>query len=127
MKEAVDFAYVPTHQAEIHERLENWAKWQRGGHPGNVHPMFREYRPRNAESAPSAASEVDGLDAVAIQKVMKDIPQRQRIAVQWCYVKRGNPVPVCVALGVSKAGLLELITTGRTMVKNRLTSVEHCA
>jgi hypothetical protein len=120
MQNVVDFNRVDPQQVEIHERLENWAKWQRGGHPGNVHPMFRHYRARNAESAPSASAEVDGLDAVAVQKVMKDIPQRHRIAVQWCYVQRGSHVKPCELLGVSKQGLFELIVQGRTMVVNRL-------
>lgn len=119
--QAVDFNHVPHNQAEIHARLENWARWQRGGHPGNVHPMFRQYRARNAELAPSIASEVDGLDAVSVQKVMKDIPERQRLAVQWCYVQRNNPNRMCAALGVNKASLLILITEGRTMITNRLT------
>lgn len=127
MREEVDFAYVPSNQTEIHARLENWARWQRGGHPGNVHPMFREYRARNAELAPSIASEVDGLDAVAVQRIMKDLPQSHRIAVQWCYVQRSNPIRVCQALGVSKAGLLELITAGRTMANNLLTRMATCA
>jgi DNA-directed RNA polymerase specialized sigma24 family protein len=89
--------------------------------------MFRHYRARNAESAPSASAEVDGLDAVAVQKVMKDIPQRHRIAVQWCYVQRNNPLKACQSLGVSKHGLMELIITGRQMLINHLTRVEHCA
>lgn len=119
--QVVDFNAVPLNQREVHERLENWAKWQRGGHPGNVHPMFRQYRPaKYAESSPSIAAEVDSLDAVAVQKVMKDIPQRQRIAVQWCYVKRNGHARVCELLAVSKQGLFELIVQGRTMVVNRL-------
>lgn len=129
MRAVIDFAYVPANQTEIHERLENWARWQRGGSPGNVHPMFRQYKAYMMKYREQEAprTEVDQLDAVAVQKVMAHLPQSHRLAVQWCYVQRSNPLRVCQALGVSKQGLLDLITAGRTMVNNRLTRVETCA
>lgn len=117
MTEPIDFNRIkPGHEA-IHERLLNWARWCKGSNSGNVHPMFRQYRNGYFEPTP-AASYSDTVDAVAIQKSMKDIPERQRIALQWFYVKPGSPARVCMALGESKAGVLELIHQGRTMMKN---------
>lgn len=115
----VDFSHVPSNQTEIHDRLENWAKWCRGSGSRNVHPMFRHYRDNYWEDKP-APTYLNTLDAAEIQKTMAHIPERNRIAVQWCYVQRSNPPRVCLALGVSKAALLGLITEGRTMVENRL-------
>lgn len=115
----VDFNRVPADQLEIHDRLINWAKWARGSRGSNVHPMFRQYRNDYWEpAAPQSYS--DTLDAVKVQKVMKDVPEKHRIAVQWCYIARSNPTKACKDLGVSKAGLMELIDDGRAMIRNRL-------
>ena len=116
----VDFSHVPSNQTEIHDRLENWAKWCRGSGSRNVHPMFRQYRDNYWEAQP-APTYLNTIDATEIQKTMAHIPERNRMAVQWCYIAKSNPTRMCMALGVSKQGLLELVTDGRTMVKNRLT------
>lgn len=119
MSSVIDFHQVkPEHQA-IHERLENWARWARGAHSANVHPMFRQYRHAYWEPAPQANCN-DTNDALEVQKIMKDLPEPHRIAVQWCYILKSNPRKVCMALGVSKDGLMELIHRGRTMAANLL-------
>lgn len=120
MRIVVDYNQIPPEQLPIHERLVNWERWQRGGNAGNVHPMFRQYRPQGY-AEPIAPSTVNSLDAVEVQKVMKDIPERQRIAVQWFYILRTNPTRACKAIGCSHEGLKALIEDGRTMIKNRLT------
>ena len=119
----VDFNHVPANQLEIHDRLCNWAKWARGSNSANVHPMFRQYRNNYWEPIPAMA-QADALDAVAVQKVMKDIPEKHRIAVQWCYILRSSPTKFCRDLGVNKEGLMLLIVQGRTMVINRLSVKE---
>lgn len=117
MKDGIDFNVIkPEHEA-IHQRLENWARWCKGSNSGNVHPMFRQYRNGYWEPAPTPTSS-NVIDAVEVQKIMKDIPEPQRIAIQWFYVKPGSPKKVCFALGVNKRDLLELIHQGRTMMKN---------
>ena len=119
----VDFAYVPANQYDIHDRLLNWAKWARGAGARNVHPMFRQYRNDYWEPAP-AASYADTVDALAVQKTMKDVPEKHRLAVQWYYIARSNPQRMCRELGVTKAALADLVIDGRNMVKNRLKVVE---
>lgn len=119
----VDFAYVPANQYDIHDRLLNWAKWAKGSGARNVHPMFRQYRNDYWEPAP-AASYADTVDALAVQKTMKDVPERHRLAVQWYYIARSNPQRMCRELGVTKAALADLVINGRNMVKNRLKVVE---
>ena len=115
----VDFSHVPSNQYEIHDRLLNWAKWARGGNSRNVHPMFRQYRNDYWEPTPSVTY-ADTVDALAVQKTMTHIPERYRLAVQWFYIARSNPMPVCRHLGVSKQGLADLVIDGRTMVKDQL-------
>lgn len=123
---SIDFNIIKPEHEDIHKRLENWAKWCKGSNSGNVHPMFRQYRNGYFEPSP-ARSYSDTVDAVAVQKVMKDIPEPQRIALQWFYVRPGSPMRVCFALGVNKADLLELIHRGRTMAKNLAKKVEATA
>lgn len=120
---SVDFAYVPHSQLDIHDRLINWAKWARGSSFRNVHPMFRQYRNDYWEAAPTP-SPADTIDALAIQKTMKDIPEKHRMAVQWFYIVRSNPQRMCRELGVTKAALAELVIDGRAMVRNRLRANE---
>lgn len=119
----VDFSHVPSNQYEIHDRLLNWAKWANGSGARNVHPMFRQYRNDYWEPTP-AASYADTIDALAVQKTMKDVPEKHRLAVQWYYIARSNPQRMCRELGVTKAALADLVIDGRNMVKNRLKVVE---
>lgn len=116
---SVDFTKVkPEHEA-IHDRLINWARWCKGSNSGNVHPMFRQYRNDYWEPAPAQTSS-NVIDAVEVQKIMKDIPEPQRIALQWFYVVKCGPRKFCMALGESMAGLETLVHNGRAMAKNRL-------
>lgn len=123
----VDFNHVPANQADINDRLINWARWcHSGSGRGGVLPMFRGYRPYIYPER-DVSIPIDSKDAVEVQKTMAHLPERHRLAVQWCYVVRNNPMRMCNHLVVSRSGLMALITDGRTMVKNRLTRVEHCA
>lgn len=123
---SIDFNIIKPEHDDIHKRLENWGRWCKGSAHGNVHPMFRQYRNGYFEATPTR-SYSDTVDAVSIQKVMKDIPEPQRIALQWFYVRPGSPTRVCFALGVNKADLLELVHRGRTMAKNLAKKVEATA
>lgn len=116
----VDFNHVPASQLEIHDRLANWAKWCKPCHHSSVLAMFKGYRPYLYPESGSGGIPVNSLQAAEVQKVMKDIPEKQRIAVQWCYILRTGPTKMCRELGVNKEGLMELINQGRTMISNRL-------
>lgn len=120
---SVDFTKVhPEHEA-IHDRLLNWARWCRGSRGQNVHPMFRQYRNDYWEPSP-APSCSNVLDAVEVQKIMKDLPERHRIALQWFYVVKCGPRRICMALGESTSGLETLVHNGRAMAKNLIASKE---
>ena len=81
--------------------------------------MFRQYRHAYWEPAPQS-SYSDTKDAVEVQKIMKDLPEPHRIAIQWCYIQKGNPNKVRAALGVSKDGLMDLVHKGRAMASKLL-------
>jgi DNA-directed RNA polymerase specialized sigma24 family protein len=123
MNEAVDYNHVPAHQEAIHDRLVNWAKWCRSSGGRTVHPMFRGYRDNYWEAQP-LPDYVSTIDATEVQKTMAHLPEKHRLAVQWCYVIKSSPPRMARELGTSKYGLLELINEGRTMISNRLRVTE---
>lgn len=121
MSEYVDFHHVPQEQMQIHDRLVNWARWAQPQHTGIVMPMFRHYRPyMYPESIPS--SPINIRDAVEVQTTFAHIPEKHRHAIGWCYTIKSNPVGACRLLAVSRQGMADLITQGRTMISNRLTA-----
>lgn len=120
---SVDFTQVKPEHESIHDRLLNWARWCKGSKGQNVHPMFRQYRNDYWEPAPTPTSS-NVIDAVEVQKIMKDIPEAHRIALQWFYVVKCGPRKVCMALGESMAGLETLLHNGRAMAGNLLAQKE---
>jgi hypothetical protein len=114
----VDFNVIEKKHEEIHKRLENWARWCRGGGGGSsALPMFRLYRPDNFERGPMG-EQVDGTDAQRIAKGLVKLPLKHRVAVNWFYVKPVSPLKVCKVIGVSMEGLAEHVTDGRQMLIN---------
>jgi DNA-directed RNA polymerase specialized sigma24 family protein len=85
--------------------------------------MFRQYRNDYWEPAPSQTP-TNALDAADVQKVMKDLPESHRIAVQWCYISRSGPTAICQRVGTNREGLMKLIVDGRSMLKNLLAQKE---
>lgn len=120
MRETVDFNYVPPHQTAIHERLTNWSRWVRvRPHGWQTHPMWRAARTnRQWDIDPHIHVDCDTLDALLIERTVSKLPEKHRTATRWAYVLGNDPMGMARSLGVSRAGLLELICTGRTMVGN---------
>ena len=119
-QETVDYNHVkPEHEA-VHERLSNWARWVRVRPQGwQTAPMFRLYQSKARQwEAPVIQDPVNALDALAIERAVSALPHKHRAAVRWCYVFQSNPAGAARALAVSKQGLADLVSAGRTMVKN---------
>ena len=114
----VDFCLIDPKHEEIHKRLENWARWCRGGGGGSsALPMFRLYRPDNFERGPMG-EQVDGTDAQRIAKALVKLNLKHRVAVNWFYVKPVSPAKICKTLALSMEGLAEHVTGGRQMLIN---------
>ena len=118
----IDYNYVPERHTAIHARLENWARWVRvRPHGWQTAPMFRMYQSRARQwEAPVIQNPVDTLDAVVVEKAVSALPEKHRAAVRWSYVHCGNPLAMARSLAVSKQGLADLVTDGRSMLQNRL-------
>lgn len=124
MRPAIDFHAVPAHQQAMHERLINWARWANGkGSDGRampgVSPMFRQYRSTDVWEAPAILAPVDGQDAVKIAKAVTGLPEMNRHAVSWFYVRPVNPSRAARALGLTLTLLAEAVIDARTMLRNR--------
>lgn len=119
-RDAIDFFAIRAGHEAVHERLVNWALWARGGRGGSgVLPMFQHYRPDGYHEL-AVAIPIDTLDATALQKLMVLLPEKNRWAIQWSYVKPWiHAQKVCRVLAVSRDGLCELVHDGRSILKNR--------
>lgn len=82
--------------------------------------MFRLYRSTEVHRHETSVSGViDGIDASRIQKAVIALPEKHRLAMGWCYIKRSSPAKAAASLGHSLHGLAELIHDGRQMLLNR--------
>ena len=117
---SVDFDRVPdTHEA-MHKRLQNWAQWvrPRDSSAKNVHPMWRQFVASRVWDDRTVRSSLDTLDALAIEKAVSALPEKQRFAVRWRYVYSGHPGRAARFVGVTQQGLADLILDGTQMLIN---------
>lgn len=122
VQETVDYCHVHPEHEGIHTRLENWSRWVRvRPHGWQTHPMWKKaLTSKQWDAAPHIPIPVNTLDAVAVEKAVSDLPVKQREAVRWSYVYGRDPMGMARQLAVSKQGLADLVTDGRTMLKNRI-------
>ena len=121
-REPIDLHYVKPEHLSVHARLLNWGAWSNPRSAGSqVQPIFRGYEPYLVPRESSGASEVDPLDAQAVQKVMHRLPKKHALSMMWCYVHPYiSDRKMMWQLSVNRSGLAELIQDARTMVKNNL-------
>lgn len=89
-REAIIFDAVAEEHTALNARLENWARWVKGGSRlGGVvgSPMFRLTRSSFARSREPVSAPVmpDETDALAIERAVRELPERPREAVRWSY------------------------------------------
>ena len=128
-REYVDFAAVPPSQWAIHDRLENWARWSRGdggekARMADPSPMFSLYRSSDArrEYGAATATPVDKPDALKIHFaiIAPTFDPQARRALQWSYLRPRDPAGTARELGVTLAGLRDLVRAGRQMLIDRV-------
>ena len=125
-RQYVDFASVPPSQWRMHDRLENWARWCRGASGeaariGKAAPMFAMYRSTDARRAygDDTSVPIDKMDAQAIHKAVAALPDKHRRALQWNYLNSRAPAEAARQLGLSLAGLAQMVGDARQMLVNR--------
>ena len=116
-RDYVDFFDIPEAHLGIHQRLENWARWQYSPTRSACQPMFRLYRPPAHWGAPSGnAATVDAVDARRVQQCVASLPWPNRLALAWCYVRRNNPGRAARDIGESIDGLASTVAASRSML-----------
>ncbi len=121
-RDAIDFFLIADGHALIHGRLEEWARWVKvHPHGWQTHPMFKGYRSHAWQwERPEVQTPINTLRAAEMEKAVGALPEKQMWAIRWNYVFNGGPLVMARKLGVSMDGLQELVTQGRTMLKNRM-------
>jgi hypothetical protein len=120
-RDHIDFFLVRDDHLDIHARLEQWASWVRVRPTGwQVAPMFKQYRSHNWQwETPVVRAQVNIPEAVAMEKAVSLLPEKHREAIRWSYVWCSGPQGMAKRLAVTKQGLLDLISEGRSMLRNR--------
>ena len=120
----IDLHHIPARHDSINIRLEQWARWVRvRPQPWKMQSIWMNYRaPRQWEySVSDIPSPVNTLEAAEIEKMVSQLPVKNREAIRWAYVYSYiHPGPIRRALGVTMPDLEVLINNGRDMLKNRL-------
>lgn len=123
-RDTCDFFRIEAKHDNVNLRLEHWARWVTPRpQVWKTQPMFRGYRSHAWQwEAPELKIELNTLECAEIEKIVSyHLPEKNRDALRWCYVYPWIPVNlVRRELAVTRDGLQELISNGRTMVKNRL-------
>lgn len=120
-REYVDFAKVPPSQWKMHDRLENWAKAQRGPQKQSgvaAQPMFGLYRATEAKSVErmygmETAVPVNHQDAALLGMSINELPEKHRRAVHWYYLRGRAPASFALQIMVPIARLAELVVEAR--------------
>jgi len=114
-----DFFTIAPQHAKIHARLENWARWCDGTAGKSTAPMFAGYRSPQHWEGEEAGVPVDQLDAKRIAVAVTALPELHRRVAHWYYIKRWSPGKARRELGLTLAGLHQVLTDARQMLVNR--------
>ena len=121
-RDDTDFHRIDPRHYVIHDRLLNWARCVQvhSTSGSKCAPMFRHYRSSEVWQEPTALAPIDTIGGWKMEKMVRELPEKNTDAVRWHYIYYRVPVgKVCRLLGVSASGLAELVTDGRTMLANR--------
>jgi hypothetical protein len=120
-REGIDFFIVRDDHLAIHARLTNWSRYVAPRHSHFVGPIWKLGRSTARQwDVPTLHVPIDNIDGHKIEKAVGLLPVKHRDALRWAYCRRTIlPHKMRRELGVTEAGLMELIHQGRTMLCNR--------
>ena len=123
----VDFASVPGHQWDMHQRLLNWATASRDipmSMQVKCAPGFDLYRSSDArrEYGAETLTVVDQRDAQRVQAGVRALEEsKHRPAIQWYYLKNGrNPAGQATHLRLTLQELADVVRQARQSLIDRL-------
>lgn len=119
-REAIDFFLVADRHLVIHDRLTNWARYVAVRQIQHQASIWRMGKSNGRQwHQPELSVPVNQLDGHKMEKAVADLPDMHRDALRWSYVYRINPSHMRRYLGVTDAGLYQLVKDGRNMLVNR--------
>lgn len=107
----------------IHDRLVNWGKWARNK-PQYGHCLSIEHRYRSPQCwwPEEPRNEIDLLDALRVERVMRHLPDMHRAALRYKYVIGIGEQGICNRLRVKPYLWGFILSHAQLMVRNLLTS-----
>jgi hypothetical protein len=121
-RDSIDFFLIPDAHLAIDARLCMWARWVKPGRSSGwiAHPMWKNYRSHAWQwHEPVIQLPMNTLQAHETEKAVAALPAKNRDAIRWNYVFRRDPAGMAQKLAVTRQGLLDLVSNGRTMLINR--------
>ena len=114
-----DFHFVEPQHKVIHKDLENWALYIRVRPQSWMGPIWKLGRSHGRQwHSPEILPPIRPLDAMEIEKLVRELPKKQRAAIRWNYVYRDSPAKAIRQIGTTYQGLAELVRIGRVMLIN---------
>jgi len=122
MQKYVDFHVIDPLHSEVHERLLNWARWVkvRPELGWKMAPFWKLIKKERGREELAIREPCDILDAEMMEKIVRALPEPNRTAIRWWYVKADNPRKAAQALGLSLSGLSDIISQTRSLLSRSL-------
>ncbi len=118
--EPIDFHLVDPKHYDIHEKLENWARYVAVRRPSWVGPIWKMGKSHGRQwHAPVLSKPIDNMEGHEMEKAVADLPAKNRDAIRWSYVHKTTPAVAARQLAVTYELLASLVSGGRTMLINR--------
>lgn len=129
-REPIDFHAVSVAHEQIHQRLEDWAKWCKPPPRSDISPMFRQCRSNEAAvdeegvRQSSVVRSINVLECRAIEDAVRDMDvntetKKPARALRWAYVTRRSPVMACRSIGCTIVELAQHVEQGRQELIDR--------
>ncbi|MFD0669709.1 hypothetical protein ACT80S_18465 [Ramlibacter sp. MAHUQ-53] len=119
-RDFADYHYVPAEQVAVHERLTNWARYVAVRWAPTQAPIWRLGKSNSRQwHQPEPKTDIDAIDAMKIERAVRELPMIQREVLRWAYVHRNGPIQIRKRLGLTADALLHVLLTGRLMLINR--------
>lgn len=118
-----DLHHIPTTQAIIHSRLENWRRYvSPKGATWFVQPMFKHAKtPKQWEEDLHVPMPIDTQDGHKVEKAVSALPEKHRAVIRWYYVFPHVPEnKIRRECGLTREMLAQIAIDARNMLQNRI-------
>lgn len=118
-----DLHHIPSNQAVIHSRLENWRRYvSTSSRAWFVQPMFKFAKtPKTREADLHVPMPIDTQDGHILEKAVSALPEKHRAVIRWYYVFPYIPENrIRRECGLTREMLAKIAIDARNMLHNRI-------